>query len=114
MTKNIDNWFQEAKFYEYNARNQITLWGPNGEIMNYANKQWSGVVIDFFLPRWQLFINYTKEILSNNRKFNQSYIKEQMFTKVEKPFTFSNKLYPIKPKGDQFILFSIKYEKFCF
>lgn len=28
--------------YEYNARNQITLWGPYGEIMNYAIKQWSG------------------------------------------------------------------------
>lgn len=30
------------KLYEYNARNQITLWGPNGEIIDYANKQWSG------------------------------------------------------------------------
>ena len=34
--------FQDEKLFEYNARNQITLWGPNGEIKDYANKQWSG------------------------------------------------------------------------
>nr|CAI5849094.1 unnamed protein product [Callosobruchus analis] len=33
---------EEKRQFEYNARNQITLWGPKGEIMNYANKQWSG------------------------------------------------------------------------
>lgn len=27
------------------ARNQITLWGPNGEIKDYANKQWAGKTI---------------------------------------------------------------------
>ena len=26
----------EKKIYEFNARNQITLWGPNGEILDYA------------------------------------------------------------------------------
>lgn len=31
---------QTASFYEYNARNQITLWGPTGEISDYASKQW--------------------------------------------------------------------------
>lgn len=29
-----------ADFYEYDARNQITLWGPTGEISDYASKQW--------------------------------------------------------------------------
>lgn len=33
---------EEKKQFEYNARNQITLWGPQGQIMDYANKQWSG------------------------------------------------------------------------
>lgn len=37
------NLFQEKKLYEYNARNQITLWGPRGEIVDYANKQWAGM-----------------------------------------------------------------------
>jgi hypothetical protein len=36
---------QEKQLYEYNARNQITLWGPRGEIVDYANKQWAGMFI---------------------------------------------------------------------
>jgi Alpha-N-acetylglucosaminidase (NAGLU). len=39
------NLFQEKQLYEYNARNQITLWGPRGEIVDYANKQWAGKFI---------------------------------------------------------------------
>ena len=35
---------QEALQYEFNARNQITLWGPLGEDNDYAAKQWSGVM----------------------------------------------------------------------
>ena len=35
---------QEKLLYEYNARNQITLWGPDGQIVDYANKQWAGKV----------------------------------------------------------------------
>ena len=34
----------DRKLYEYNARNQITLWGPKGEIIDYATKQWNGLV----------------------------------------------------------------------
>lgn len=38
----VHSCFQEKQLYEYNARNQITLWGPRGEIVDYANKQWAG------------------------------------------------------------------------
>jgi len=33
---------QEVKLLRYNALNQITLWGPIGEIVDYAAKQWAG------------------------------------------------------------------------
>ncbi|GFR64270.1 N-acetylglucosaminidase, alpha [Elysia marginata] len=36
----------EKTLMEYNARNQITLWGPDGEIHDYASKQWCGVVAE--------------------------------------------------------------------
>lgn len=48
-----------ASFYEYNAINQITLWGPNGEIDDYASKQWAGLVGRYYRQRWQLFIDFT-------------------------------------------------------
>ena len=30
---------------------QITLWGPNGEILDYAAKQWSGLFVAYYTPR---------------------------------------------------------------
>jgi alpha-N-acetylglucosaminidase len=47
-----------ANFYEYNARNQITLWGPTGEIDDYASKSWGWLVSQYYAPRWQIFVNY--------------------------------------------------------
>jgi alpha-N-acetylglucosaminidase len=50
-----------ADFYEYDARNQITLWGPNGEISDYASKSWGGLVSGYYVPRWEIFIGYLEE-----------------------------------------------------
>jgi alpha-N-acetylglucosaminidase len=49
-------------FYEYNARNQITLWGPSGEISDYASKSWGGLLTGYYVPRWQMFVEYLMEV----------------------------------------------------
>jgi alpha-N-acetylglucosaminidase len=48
-------------FFEYNARNQITLWGPRGEIEDYGSKQWSGLVGSYYQVRWEKFVDYLVE-----------------------------------------------------
>ncbi|GFF94021.1 alpha-N-acetylglucosaminidase [Aspergillus udagawae] len=55
-----------ARFYEYNARNQITLWGPMGEVSDYASKQWSGLVSSYYVPRWQIFVGYLYNVTPQN------------------------------------------------
>lgn len=49
-------------FYEYNARNQITLWGPSGEISDYASKSWGGLLNGYYVSRWQMFVSYLLEV----------------------------------------------------
>ncbi|KAG9312698.1 glycoside hydrolase family 89 protein [Chiua virens] len=46
-----------AAYLEYTARNQITLWGPTGEINDYASKQWAGLV-RYYAVRWAAFVGY--------------------------------------------------------
>lgn len=48
-----------ADFYEYTARNQLTLWGPTGQISDYASKQWAGLIGSYYVPRWERFVNFT-------------------------------------------------------
>lgn len=87
--------------YEYNARNQITIWGPNGEIVDYAVKQWASVVRDYCLPRWQLFFSELEQsIKKNNGKFSDSKCRQKIFREVEEPFTVANKEYPSEAQGD--------------
>ncbi len=52
-----DNQSAIADYYEYNARNQVTLWGPDGQINDYAGKEWAGLIKTYYIPRWQFFIN---------------------------------------------------------
>ncbi|KAK8198699.1 hypothetical protein M8818_006566 [Zalaria obscura] len=51
QTTNSSTIAAAAAFYEYNARNQITLWGPTGEISDYASKQWGGLISSYYMPR---------------------------------------------------------------
>jgi alpha-N-acetylglucosaminidase len=75
----LGNWINEARSFgqtdserrllEFNARNQITLWGPAqliagkhggltpGSPQDYAGKTWQGLFKDFYLPRQQLLFN---------------------------------------------------------
>ncbi|KAK5175005.1 uncharacterized protein LTR77_000141 [Saxophila tyrrhenica] len=58
-TRNTSPTADKADFYEYNARDQITLWGPDGEISDYASKQWGGLIRSYYVPRWRMFVEYT-------------------------------------------------------
>lgn len=93
---------EEEELYEFNARNQITLWGPNGEIVDYATKQWSGVVKDFFQPRWKLFTEYLGKSLHENVPFNNNIFVNDVYHIIENPFNYHRKKYPTEPNGDTY------------
>ena len=84
----LDTWIKAARasagdtgnadFFEYNARNQITLWGPDGQIEDYASKQWSGLVGSYYQQRWQMFVDYLIETPLNkydNKAFHSKLLE---------------------------------------
>lgn len=89
----------EKEIYEFNARNQITLWGPNGQIVDYANKQWSGVVADYFYKRWKMFFSEMESALQNNQPLDDRKVKGKIFKWVEEPFNVDRKTYPVRKEG---------------
>jgi alpha-N-acetylglucosaminidase len=60
---------EERRLYEQNARTIITLWGAreNSEVHDYANKQWSGMLIGFYLPRWERFFQQADSALAGGK-----------------------------------------------
>ncbi|KAL6691347.1 glycoside hydrolase family 89 protein [Trichoderma pleuroticola] len=65
-----------ADFFEYEARNQITLWGPSGQLVDYASKAWSGLMKTYHLKRWQMFVDYL--IATEPANYNQTEFQEDL------------------------------------
>ncbi|PTB51442.1 glycoside hydrolase family 89 protein [Trichoderma harzianum CBS 226.95] len=76
----LSTWLSEARasapspayadFFEYKARNQITVWGPSGQLIDYASKGWSGLMKTYHLKRWQMFIDYL--VATEPANYNQT------------------------------------------
>ncbi len=47
----------DARTYVANAKAQVTVWGGDGGLADYASKAWQGLYRDFYLPRWSQFLD---------------------------------------------------------
>ena len=59
LGKNADDFTREL--YEFNAKALVTTWGSynqaeSGGLKDYSNRQWSGLIGDFYRVRWQRWI----------------------------------------------------------
>uniref|UniRef100_G1QAQ0 Alpha-N-acetylglucosaminidase n=1 Tax=Myotis lucifugus TaxID=59463 RepID=G1QAQ0_MYOLU len=89
----------EAHFYEQNSRYQLTLWGPEGNILDYANKQLAGLVADYYTPRWRLFLETLVDSLVRGIPFQQHQFETHAL-QLGQTFALSTRRYPSHPQGD--------------
>lgn len=76
----LHNWIEQARswgdtdeekaYYEKCARLIITSWGGTGQLTDYANRQWSGLVSTYYRDRWELFWEKTLENVENKTQFD--------------------------------------------
>ena len=60
LGKNADDFTREL--YEFNAKALVTTWGSynqaeSGGLKDYSNRQWSGLIGDFYKTRWERWID---------------------------------------------------------
>ncbi|XP_019427591.1 PREDICTED: alpha-N-acetylglucosaminidase isoform X2 [Lupinus angustifolius] len=106
----------EIKQYEWNARTQVTMWyDTNGttqsKLHDYANKFWSGIVENYYLPRAATYFSHLSESLKQNKKFNLVEWRKQWISHSNK-WQEGNELYPVKAKGDALAISQALYEKY--
>jgi alpha-N-acetylglucosaminidase len=70
---------QYADLLEFNARSQVTLWGPQGQNNDYATKDWGGLVHSYYLVRWQAFVHYLEESKRFATPYNAAVLNQEMF-----------------------------------
>ena len=86
-------------FYEFNARNLISSWGPDGNHLDYASRTWSGLLKDYYLPRWELFVSSVFESLQHSTSFNKDNFEKKCI-EMENTWWHGNKSYPTNTFGD--------------
>ena len=60
---------EEKDYYERGARTVVTTWGGTGQLTDYANRQWSGLVSGYYAGRWELFFDALLSDLEGGEKF---------------------------------------------
>ncbi|MDE6692386.1 MAG: alpha-N-acetylglucosaminidase, partial [Muribaculaceae bacterium] len=89
----------EEKLYEWNARVQITTWGPrtaanDGKLRDYAHKEWNGILRDFYYPRWEAFFKSLGDELNGGKREGIDYYA------MEEPWTVARHHYNSHAEGD--------------
>lgn len=89
----------ERDRYEWNARVQITTWGnreaaERGRLREYAHKEWSGVLRDFYYPRWKAYF----ETLAAT--FDGRPMQPIDFYAMDEKWTLQHNAYPCTAQGD--------------
>ncbi|MGW8952924.1 alpha-N-acetylglucosaminidase [Streptomyces sp. NPDC055709] len=90
----------EAAELERTARVLITTWGDRpqadgGSLHEYANRDWSGLIADLYLPRWQRYLDEVEDALTQDRA--PAAID---WYAMEEEWTRGRTAYPLRPKAD--------------
>ncbi|MER8089002.1 alpha-N-acetylglucosaminidase [Streptomyces sp. NPDC058316] len=85
---------------EFDARSILTTWGhrsgsESGGLRDYANREWSGLVSDFYAERWTLYLDSLDTALTTGRPPAAI----DWFTR-DNAWNLERKSYPVKPTGD--------------
>ena len=107
---------EEKRLYELNACNQVTLWGPDGQILDYGAKQWAGLVSHYYARRWELFFDTlilnivqgriiieedTFLLIITGQSFSQEEFFQDFLETIGRQFCTNNtKQFPVEPSGD--------------
>jgi alpha-N-acetylglucosaminidase len=102
---------QYQKLFEFNARNQITLWGPDGNINDYAAKSWAGLYIDYYYQRWKLFVDRVIDAVKSEVEFDYDEFKEAAMN-FSKSWQNSNTTYSSDPIGISSTIAKELYNKY--
>ena len=75
QARNLGNTAKEKEQYEWNARVQITTWGnrvcaDKGGLRDYANKEWQGLLKDFYYNRWKIYFDALEKQMADDTKPN--------------------------------------------
>jgi alpha-N-acetylglucosaminidase len=90
---------QEKDRYEQDARELITVWTDTDSIPDYANRQWNGLLGEFYFHRWQMWLTALNDSLDHGVALDESAVRNRI-RDWELSWTREHDRFPTRPRGD--------------
>ena len=103
----------EEAYYEKNARTIVTVWSRPSILVDYAGRQWNGLMRDYYLPRWQMFIDATIDELKTGKPANLEDLKTKWRAFEWQYATTTGSDYPARPQGDAYEMSRAMFRKYA-
>jgi alpha-N-acetylglucosaminidase len=104
---------QEKDYYEQDARTILSTWGAQGSALtDYANRNWSGLMNDYYGKRWFMFITSVKDAAQSHTEFDQKQFDSKSAA-FEWNWTKQKNVYPMQPKGNSWAIGKKLYDKYA-
>lgn len=79
VTSTFITWLVKVMF-------QLTMWGPNAEINDYARKEWAGIIIEYYAKRWTHFVSELELSILTGKPIQRHDFVNKVINLVERPF----------------------------
>ncbi|HEX7569559.1 MAG TPA: alpha-N-acetylglucosaminidase [Verrucomicrobiae bacterium] len=89
----------EKDLCEWNARTLLTTWTVPQSHIDYANRQWNGLLGEYYFHRWQMWLDALNAAVGQTEKFNQDSVRKKI-QDWEYAWTHEIKKFPAQPIGD--------------
>jgi alpha-N-acetylglucosaminidase len=88
---------------EWNARRVLTCWGSGGHTLDYARKEWSGMISDFYHERWRRRLDAEIAAISEERPLDVKALDKQLRQR-DLDWSARRDSLPTEPRGDAIAL----------
>lgn len=101
LARNWGDTQAEKDYYESNAKRLITTWGGD-PVNDYSGRVWSGLIRDYYVPRWQQYHKDSSNTASKKRGMRQREEKWIMTPGVSKTALYADPLFVARKMYDKF------------
>ena len=88
---------------QWNARRVLTCWGSGGHTLDYARKEWSGMISDFYHERWRRRLDAEIAAISEERPLDVKALDKQLRQR-DLDWSARRDSLPTEPRGDAIAL----------
>ncbi|OQR85079.1 alpha-N-acetylglucosaminidase (NAGLU) [Achlya hypogyna] len=89
----------DGAYFEFEARVQITKWSLQDTFNDYARKEWAGVVGDYYLRRWKVFLDAAVAAFAAKKPLDVA-ATENAIRHTELTWVYETKPYATHGTGD--------------